>query len=752
MRRADVFGLLPDAWLPGVVRLARGAKTPIDRGFNSEAARRWTEGAPAEWRATIVRHLETGGNVGMVPPPGVVVIDCDNQTAVDFIRGYALVDTPWVRRTESSAHFWFRYQLPAAAREWLSKGTTLDNGAAFDLRVSGKSQAAIPPTLHASGIHAAWIVPLPDHPDLVPPMPRELQKILIDAGLTYLRDYEGASVPTGENAHDTVRDWIMAHVDSVETEAELYELSERYARSYVEPMRPARFYEMLESNELRDLVRGAWERRGRNELPRLSRVGAGDDRHVYFWKEFFPEKWAYVGEWSALGSWTAWNGTTWEHRPEYGNDGFLGALQRFSTRLRQLRDRDDPSQPDHGAWCLLIDNLRNELARTRTSAGPIARLTQHLAMSSTSFDQKPELWVCPARGELQPVTFDFMRQERFAPRPEDYLTQHCGAAFDPNFVSPEWEQFLVDAFPDPGLRTYIQTAVGYSLLGMPNEDVVFFLIGRGGSGKGTFMSALESTFGQYAGVVPPADIDDKMPGASAGGTNASLLTLRGKRIVTCTELSDRVRLGAKLKALSGGDLVNARGLYAKTTTTYQPRFVIWLGGNFQPEAKAVDTGLTRRMRYIPMEETPRKRDPMLRHRFKHDPLIHTAVLNWALQGLRRYLTQGLITPEIVERRSLRARVEASDIGPWLHDWVIADPTARGFTPGEGYDSYVQWFIETHNSRRGIPVKNVARFGEEMAALAHKAVRAREGTGQIRVYKGLRIMSYKERVARDNGQL
>ena len=73
MRRAELFNQrVSDAWLPGAVRLARGQKIPVDKGFNAEAARRWEVGAPDGWRAAILQHLESGGNVGMVPPPGVV--------------------------------------------------------------------------------------------------------------------------------------------------------------------------------------------------------------------------------------------------------------------------------------------------------------------------------------------------------------------------------------------------------------------------------------------------------------------------------------------------------------------------------------------------------------------------------------------------------------------------------------------------------------------------------------------------------
>lgn len=735
---------IPGSWTAGLVRLRN--KKPIDAGWNRDAESRWLSGA-GDWREAIEEHLAHGGDVGMVPPPGVVCIDCDNVEAVQWVERLKDPETPWMVRTERSAHAWLSYTLPPNVGGWLSKGLTLPNGAKLDLRVEGKSQGVVPPSQHASGTHYAWVTPFPERVSDVPEMPADMMAALIEAGGVRAR---AVNPPSGENAHDTVRDWIFSRVDTCETVEELHTLAKQFAEYYVAPARPGRYQQMTSSRELHDLVTGAWDRRGRDDLPRILRAGIGDDRYVYFWRRHFEEQWLHVGEWSPQGVWVRWDEESWKHQPQMGEEGFHGALRRFSVQLKHLRDHDDPRAEDHTSYCQMIDTLRGELARSKSAASPVRRLTEALSERGERFDVNPHLWGCPQTEDVPARTIDFKDQRIYKPEPEDRITQLAGAPYIPGKRSEIWERFVSEAFPDIHVRRFVQACVGYTLLGDPCEDIVLFLIGRGGSGKSTFIGTLEKVFGQYAGTVPAVEIDDKLPGAGAGGTNASLLALRGKRIATCTELSDRVRLGAKLKALSGGDMQSGRGLYARTVTSFQPRFVIWLGGNFQPEAKAVDTGLTRRMRYIPMEVRPQKVDPQLKEKLRQ-PMELAGVMNWAIEGLRMYLSDGgIITPAAVEARSLRARIEASDIGPWMHDRVVKDEGADGFSPSEGYDAFVEWFMETHSGgRRGLPVKTVARFGEEMAALGHSSRRVRTNGKVRRLFVGLRILTPRERAQRDD---
>jgi P4 family phage/plasmid primase-like protien len=751
----EILSQIPDTWTAGLVRVKN--KKPIDKGFNSVAAGRWEHGAPDNWRAQIVQHLTQAGGVGvgLVPPPGVVCVDCDNTQAIEWADSYSQPETPWMVRTADSAHAWFSYELPHNVEDWLSKGVELENGAKLDLRVAGKSQAVVPPSRHSSGVHPRWETPLPKHPFEIPRMPEEMMQTLMEAGL--VPNSERLSVPDGANAHDTVRDWIFARVDTADSLEDLTNMARRFAEYYVNPMRPDRFRQMIGGREFPDLVNGAWEQRGQRQLPRMIQAGIGDDRYVYFWNREFPEKWIHVGEWSPDGVWLYWDKESWKYRSQLGDEGFHGALQRYTRRLKYLRDHDSPLVADHLSFTQMLDGMRGELSRARSAASPIKRLTEALSTPGESFDTRPHLWTCPKWADVEnphpPMTINFETQEVKPPDPDDRITRIGGAPFIPGKKSKLWLEFVEEAFPDPYIRRFIQVATGYCLLGDPNQDVVIFLIGRGGSGKSTFIRTLEKMFGDYAGVVPPVEIDDKMPGSSAGGTNASLLALRGKRIATCTELSDKVRLGAKLKGLTGGDTQSGRGLYSRIVTAFTPRFVVWLGGNLQPEAKAVDTGLTRRMRYVPMESQPTKINRDLRAQLQA-PEELAGVFNWALAGLQMFFTDGrtLIVPEAIEQRSQQARREASDIGPWMHDRVIEDDDADGFTPSEGYDKYVEWWMEVNGTRRGLPVRNVSRFGEEMAALGYRSqrVRSKQDKKVRRVFSHLRVMTTRERLDREDG--
>jgi hypothetical protein len=65
-----------------------------------------------------------------------------------------------------------------------------------------------------------------------------------------------------------------------------------------------------------------------------------------------------------------------------------------------------------------------------------------------------------------------------------------------------------------------QRAVGYSLTGDVSEEVLFFLHGRGRSGKTTFLEAIKAALGDYAKT---ADFDTLLQRTHAGGPRARTL-------------------------------------------------------------------------------------------------------------------------------------------------------------------------------------------------------------------------------------
>jgi hypothetical protein len=191
----------PDGtWLQ--VDCATPGKRPLSRGFNSIAAEQWKGGVAEVWTRAAQKHLDGGGNLGMVPPPGVVIVDADTAATCRWLDEICPADTPIMRRTDSSAHYYLRYpadlELKAKRIAWQND----DAPFAFDLRLPGKSQAVVPPSRHKSGTHYAWEHPLPEDPADVPGVPAQLEDLL----RAHVRPERAARVAGAEvPGHDRIR-------------------------------------------------------------------------------------------------------------------------------------------------------------------------------------------------------------------------------------------------------------------------------------------------------------------------------------------------------------------------------------------------------------------------------------------------------------------------------------------------------------------------------------------------------------------
>ncbi|MBC1420199.1 DNA primase family protein, partial [Listeria fleischmannii] len=163
--------------------------------------------------------------------------------------------------------------------------------------------------------------------------------------------------------------------------------------------------------------------------------------------------------------------------------------------------------------------------------------------------------------------------------------------------APLWEQFLKDIFNnDEELIRYIQKAIGYSLTGSTQEQVMFILYGNGRNGKSVFLDIINDIFGTYATNIQPQTIMVKQQTSNA---NSDIARLQSARFVTTTEPNEGVRLDEGLvKQLTGGDKVTARHLY-KNEFEFTPEFKIWMATNHKPIIRGRDDGIWRRLHLIP---------------------------------------------------------------------------------------------------------------------------------------------------------
>lgn len=221
------------------------------------------------------------------------------------------------------------------------------------------------------------------------------------------------------------------------------------------------------------------------------------------------------------------------------------------------------------------------------------------------------------------------------------MTQITRGEYDPNTHSELWENFITRSIPDEGVRRDLQVMIGgLGLLGLQLEHILAILTGAGRNGKGVFYGALMHSLGDYACVASPSlfNIDRN---ASADKPNPALLGLRARRLVFMSETAKAAELdSAKIKSLTGGDRLKARGVHSKTTVEFDPSHQLALITNHAPQLPADDSAVWERVRLIPWDVVvpPEERDPRLGSKLKRES---NAILAWALEGLADYLGNGL---------------------------------------------------------------------------------------------------------------
>ena len=118
---------------------------------------------------------------------------------------------------------------------------------------------------------------------------------------------------------------------------------------------------------------------------------------------------------------------------------------------------------------------------------------------------------------------------------------------------------MKDWLDDDELITYLGKLVAASVRGLVTVKMIPLLLGEGNSGKTTFLEVLMAVLGSYATTAQPSIL---RKGKGGGTLSDDLADLRGHRFVTTTETSGAEEMDEpRLKRMSGGDRMRARGMY-----------------------------------------------------------------------------------------------------------------------------------------------------------------------------------------------
>lgn len=327
--------------------------------------------------------------------------------------------------------------------------------------------------------------------------------------------------------------------------------------------------------------------------------------------------------------WYFWDGRIWgEDRKERFEAGVKYLLAHARIQAKQATAADEEYAKELSTWVTRMSRAMSpNIARW-------ARSDPRITVAPEEFDENRYL-ITTTNGVYDLGTNTFQDTHD----PKMLLSKQIRVSYDKDATAPRWDKFLSQVLPDPAVRDYVQRAIGHTLLGDAEQRALFLCHGESGSGKSQFVKVMELLFGDYAETAQPNTFNATSKSATI--TN-DLNDLRGKRFVSVSELDEGERLNESLvKRLTGGDTAKSRGLYQENKQ-WRVEFALWMATNHLPRLNSDDNAMWRRVKPIHFPTVAADNGgEILRLAEKIFAEEASGILNWVLEGVRRYQENGL---------------------------------------------------------------------------------------------------------------
>lgn len=398
-------------------------------------------------------------------------------------------------------------------------------------------------------------------------------------------------------------------------------------------------------------------------------------------------------------------------------EGLASAVLR---RVNQLRDT--PGQ----------DKL---LQMTRRIRDPLVVLPKQI-------DQQHYVKACPngvidlRTGELRPG------------RPDEYILNAIVTEYDPELLRkddpcPETNRFLLSSMDgDQELVDFIWRLLGYGLITERRDHIFTIMWGEHGrNGKDTLIKLVTHVLGQtLSGDVPVEMFLQMQQTRNSSAPSPDVLALRGMCVAWINEAEEGQRFAlAKLKKMTGGGYITARGLQDKLQTTWLQTHLPIMTTNELPKAKADDAPFWSRALIIkwPLSFVERPEQPYERPADKDltEKIGAEAkgVLARMVRGSMEYLRDGLKIPDKVREWTREQRASWDDVGLFISEWCISeshqanpDNYTLKVSATDLHEAFCIWYARYRDRRYSISAK---KFSE---ALNKKDIAYKRSNGSWRL--------------------
>jgi P4 family phage/plasmid primase-like protien len=289
--------------------------------------------------------------------------------------------------------------------------------------------------------------------------------------------------------------------------------------------------------------------------------------------------------------WLVWSGTYWQR----DMDG--GLLRLAIETVEAMFAASSQITNEEFRTKFRIFALQTQARQKIVAMIELAKADSRIVLSADNIDKDPML-LGVLNGTIELATQIFREGRR-----EDYITQCCSVAYDPEAQCPEWEKFeLKIAGGDVSLVSYKQRYFGLCLTGLTLE-ILFIAHGGGQNGKTTELETIHEVEGDYAIALDASVLLSSNKGQSAGAATPDIVALKGKRFLSINETSETDHLNeARVKYLACQDTMKGRALY-ENTINFKPTHKGTLRTNHKPKIRGTDLGIWRRIHYIPYTVT-----------------------------------------------------------------------------------------------------------------------------------------------------
>ena len=410
------------------------------------------------------------------------------------------------------------------------------------------------------------------------------------------------------------------------------------------------------------------------------------------------------------GQWDRYNGKFWEadeggiHAEECAKD-FQTALMVYSC---SILDEDKQKRFQKNAVRIGSRRVRETMLEDARSK---------LAITGAEYDTDDYL-LNLKNGVLDLKTFQLIDHH-----PEQNITKICNAEYVEGARSERWEQFIDEIMcGDAEKADFLQRIIGYSLTGSTKEEVFFMLYGSTTrNGKGTLIETisylLNGANGYACGIEPESLAKRNINDGSR--PSPDIARLKDCRFLNCAEPDRGMLLDvALIKRMTGRDTISARELYAKKIISFIPKFKLFMNTNYLPVVTDDTLFSSDRVYVVPFDRhfSDEERDKSLKDRFR-DPVEAAGILNWCLEGLRKYQERGLERPSAIESATEEYRKQSDKLGTFFQECM---EQAKGCESVKAiYERYVEWCHEN-----GYGTENKRNF---MDLLKRKGLHANSGT-------------------------